>query len=33
LEYDKEKLQKIRELVEDDVIDYYKIVAEVESIF
>jgi uncharacterized alpha-E superfamily protein len=33
LEYNKENLQKIRELVEDDVIDYYKIVAEVESIF
>jgi uncharacterized alpha-E superfamily protein len=33
LEYNKENLQKIRELVEDDVIDYYKIVAEVESVF
>jgi uncharacterized alpha-E superfamily protein len=33
LEYDKEKLQRIREFVEDDFIDYYKIVAEVESIF
>jgi uncharacterized alpha-E superfamily protein len=33
LEYDKEKLQRIRGLVEEDVIDYYKIVAEVESIF
>jgi hypothetical protein len=33
LEYDKEKLQRIRALVEADFIDYYKIVAEVESIF
>jgi uncharacterized alpha-E superfamily protein len=33
LEYDKEKLKRIREFVEDDFIDYYKIVAEVESIF
>jgi uncharacterized alpha-E superfamily protein len=33
LEYDKEKLQRIRGLVEADFIDYYKIVSEVESIF
>jgi hypothetical protein len=33
LEYDKEQLQRIRGLVEEDFIDYYKIVAEVESIF
>jgi uncharacterized circularly permuted ATP-grasp superfamily protein len=33
LEYDKEKLKKMRGLVGEEVIDYYKIVAEVESIF
>lgn len=33
LEYDSEKLKNIERLVEEEKIDYYKIVAEVESIF
>ncbi len=33
LEYNKEKLKKIRELIEEENIDYYKIVSEVETIF
>jgi hypothetical protein len=33
LEYDKDKLKRLRMLVEENNIDYYKIVAEVETIF
>lgn len=33
LEYDTKKLQEIQKLMEEDVIDYYKIVSEVETIF
>ncbi|MCQ2520242.1 MAG: alpha-E domain-containing protein [Lachnospiraceae bacterium] len=33
LEYDKEKLSGLRELIEAETIDYYKIVSEVETIF